>query len=314
MTTNNDDFPFPHVLRIEPASQCNLSCSHCPTGTVDMERTVMSETVFEKVLAEIELHKNQIKVIVLYHGGEPLLNKHFYSMVARIKEINPDFFLKTVSNGMALTLKHAKHVIDSGIDVIEFSLDGDSAQESQHIRVQSNTDKIVSNIKALIDLKAQLKMSKPDIYVSTTQFLRDKTQEDIPSEAPVPTWLRDTFKDEVAGYKSTYALQWPHMGDTGEYDFLRTEGDDGDECDHVVSTLTVRADGSIVPCCYDLTNKLEMGNILDQKLMEIWNGKKYRILRAAIESKKHISICKKCAVVKPPVYLIPKWSQKIVAI
>ena len=58
--------PLPHVLRIEPASQCNLSCSHCPTGTVDMERGIMGEIVFEKVLSEIYLHKDSIKVIVLY--------------------------------------------------------------------------------------------------------------------------------------------------------------------------------------------------------------------------------------------------------
>ena len=83
--------PLPRVLRIEPASQCNLACSHCPTGTVDMERGIMGEKVFEKVLSQIYLHKYSIKVIVLYHGGEPLLNRNFYSMVARIKDINNSF-------------------------------------------------------------------------------------------------------------------------------------------------------------------------------------------------------------------------------
>ena len=63
--------PFPRVLRIEPASQCNLACSHCPTSTIDMKRGLMTDDIFNKILSEIELHKNDIKAVVLYHGGEP---------------------------------------------------------------------------------------------------------------------------------------------------------------------------------------------------------------------------------------------------
>lgn len=310
MTTNNDEFlPFPRVLRIEPASQCNLSCSHCPTGTVEMTRSVMTEEIFERVLEEIEYHKNAIKVIVFYHGGEPLLNRNFYDMVAKVKKINSSFFVKTVSNGMALTLSHAKEILNSGLDVIEFSLDGESSEESQYIREQSNTAKIVKNIQALIDLKTQFNASIPEIYIATTQFLRDKTLIDIPEEAPVPRWLEETFNGKVSGFKSTFALQWPHMGDSGKYDFLTVNGQDSNECDHIINTLTIRSDGIVVPCCYDLTSKLEMGNIMKQSLNDIWNGRKYQILRHSIDNKKYISICAKCAVVRPPTYLIPKWTQ-----
>ena len=38
---------LPKVLRIEPASQCNLACSHCPTGTIEMARGIMTDQVFE---------------------------------------------------------------------------------------------------------------------------------------------------------------------------------------------------------------------------------------------------------------------------
>lgn len=307
MTISNVELlPFPRVLRIEPASQCNLACSHCPTGTVEMARSVMTEQVFEKVLEEIERHKAFIKVIVLYHGGEPLLNRNFYNMVAQIKVINDSFFVKTVSNGMALTLGHAKQIISSGLDMIEFSLDGESPDESQHVREKSNTQRIVKNIKGLIELKAIAGAIKPDIYIATTQFLRDKDQVNVLGEPPVPAWLEQMFEG-VSGFKSTYALQWPHMGDSGKFDFLTVGGYDSNECDHVINTLTIRADGSVVPCCYDLTSKLVMGNILDQSLTDIWNGRKYQILRRSIASKKYISICATCAVVRPATYLIPKW-------
>jgi radical SAM protein with 4Fe4S-binding SPASM domain len=301
--------PFPRVLRIEPASKCNLACSHCPTGTVDMDRGLMSRVVFDAVLSEIFIHKDAVKVIVLYHGGEPLLNNNFYDMVARIKDVNDKFFVKTVSNGMALTEKHAKDIIDSGIDLIEFSLDGISPDESQYIRVDSNTQRIINNIRCLIAIKKKCKSVKPEIYIATTQFLRDKNLTKIPNEPDVPAWLKQTFDSDVSGYKPTYALRWPHMGDSGKFDFFKPVGGiDGSECDHIVNTMTIRADGAVVPCCYDLTSKLVMGNLLEESLADIWNGEKYSILRESINAKTYSSICKTCAVVRPPVYLIPKWN------
>ena len=50
-----------------------------------------------------------------------------------------------------------------------------------------------------------------------------------------------------------------------------------------------------------------MGNILEDSLIDIWNGQKYLMLHESIKSKQYISICNTCAIVRPKVYLIPKW-------
>ena len=104
---------FPKVVRIEPASQCNLMCSHCPTGTIDMNRGLMKYEVFEKVLKEIKGYKDYVKVVVLYHGGEPLLNKTVFDMIEQLKEFKSDLFVKTVSNGMALNKKNSDKILNS---------------------------------------------------------------------------------------------------------------------------------------------------------------------------------------------------------
>jgi radical SAM protein with 4Fe4S-binding SPASM domain len=302
--------PFPRVLRIEPASQCNLSCSHCPTGTVDMDRGIMNSETFDNVLRNIKENKSFIKVVVLYHGGEPLLNKNFFKYINAIKKISPEIFIKTVSNGMALTESTVKKILNSELDAIEFSLDGLSAEESQHIRIKSKTSKVIKNVKYLIAEKINNKLVKPTISIATTQFVRNSDKERIPSEAPVPQWLFSEFGDSVS-YKSGFAMRWPHMGETVGFELLKTLGDESNECDHVISTMTVRSDGTVVPCCYDLTSKLNMGNVNSSSLLDIWNGKKYEMLRAAIGNRKFYSICSTCAVVTPPVYLIPTWAHEI---
>lgn len=295
---------LPKVLRIEPASNCNLSCSHCPTGTIEMERDVMSDQIFYKILNEIDIHKKDIKVIVLYHGGEPLLNKKFFDMVKEIRKISNDFFIKTVSNGMALNKINADKLIKSTINEIEFSLDGLSPTESENIRINSSSKRIINNILYLIDQKS-LVNSNLNINIVSTQFLNSNISNinDQIKKLKEPSWLKTIFKKNVK-YKTNFAMKWPHMSVSKNYKLKKTIGDDINYCDHVINTLTVRADGSVVPCCYDLTSQLVMGNIKFQSLSEIFNSKNYNSLRKSINDKKYKSICKDCNTVRPPIYLV----------
>jgi radical SAM protein with 4Fe4S-binding SPASM domain len=300
---------FPHVLRIEPASKCNLSCAHCPTGTIEIPRGIMSDEIFLRVLKDVKENQKFIKVIVLYHGGEPLLNKNFFKYIERLKSIKSDFYIKTVSNGMAINEKIADKILQSQLDLIEFSLDGNSALESEYVRRQSKTKKIVENIQLLIEKRNEIGNQKLKIAIVSTQFHRNKSAPPV-MPASVPKWLKEIFNDTVI-YSANYALKWPHMADIGEFDFLNTSGPDTNACDHVESTITVRSDGSVVPCCYDLTTQLPMGNIQNASLREIWSGNKYTELRNSISSGKFISICGDCATVKQPIYLVPKWHLKL---
>lgn len=268
---------FPHVLRIEPASNCNLGCSHCPTGTVDIPRGLMSDETFALILKNVEENKDYIKVIVLYHGGEPLLNKNFFQYVEHLRAINSNFYIKTVSNGMALTKTTVNRLLNSNIDLIEFSLDGISDKESEYIRRGSKTKKIINNIQLLINERKTNGLSRLKISITTTQFHRSKKAP--PNQPPeIPLWLRKIFEDNVQ-YSANYAIKWPHMDHSRDFDLLHTVGPHLNRCDHLESTITIRSDGTVVPCCYNLTTQLPMGNIHSSSLQNIWIGDAYKNLR-----------------------------------
>ena len=95
--------------------------------------------------------------------------------------------------------------------------------------------------------------------------------------------IRD-IKDTVF-YKPGYAILWPALEKSQLYDYINTDGHDSNECDHIILTITIRSDGSIVPCCYDLTSQLVLGNIYENSLSEIWDNKSYGELRDSIHSK-----------------------------
>jgi len=270
-----------------------------------MNRGVMSESIFDLVLEQLKENIDSIEIVVLYHGGEPLLNSRFYDMVEKIKSIKRSIFIKSVTNGMALNKKNAIRLIESGIDAIEISLDGSSAAESMTIRKNSITEKIIYNIKQLISLRSKMESSTPKISLATTQFMKSKDVFFPLQPATPPKWLIDEFGDSL-DFKATYGVRWPDMN-VFEYDLVTSPLEvNSKSCDHVINTITIRSDGDVVPCCYDLTSKLVMGNIERQSLRAIWEGDKYRRLRDSLVKGNLYSICRTCAVVTPPVYLIPK--------
>ena len=77
-------------------------------------------------------------------------------------------------------------------------------------------------------------------------------------------------------------------------------------CDDTFNTITVRSDGDVLACCYDLTGQNPMGNILKDDLLSIWNNTQYLDLRRSIEERSFNSLCSNCNVVQPNAYLIIK--------
>lgn len=295
---------IPSVIRIEPASQCNLACSHCPTGTIDMERGLMTENTFSIVVSELKKYVQHLSAVVFYHGGEPLLNKDVYSMIKEVRSLSPTLKLKIVTNGMVLNKKNSVKLIESGLDEIEVSLDGESAEESEAIRINSDSAKIIRNLKSLIRARKSLG-SKAIINLVTTQFLRSEDElNHLGSHvAAIPKWLEVIFGDDVH-YKPFIAMKWPHMKVSTDYRLMVGEGEDKNRCEHTYEALTIRANGEVVPCCYDLTSQLVMGNIFDQSLESIFNGEKYDKLRKSIDRQAYPELCSNCNKVRKPIYLI----------
>lgn len=299
--------PLPPVVRIEPASACNLRCTHCPTGVTKAPRTVMSEATFARILADLPTHIPPIRVAVLYHGGEPFLNRAFLSMSRRIKDLGISF-VKTVSNGMLIRPEMLSDIIESGLDAIEFSVDGESAAENDSVRVRSDFEKIVATVRALDEVN-QRKGGRLRILVATTQF---RKAGDLAIDRPVvlPDAIRRAFGSAAdrLEFKVTWALQWPSGDPRHGYDIYWDDrnADTARSCSLLHDTLTIRADGTVVACCYDLTTMSNLGNINESSLVEIWNGERFRCFREAFSAGRYPKLCKGCAVVTGNKYLVPK--------
>lgn len=305
---------FPGVIRIEPSSLCNLRCIHCPTGTTQSSQSVsrglMDSSTFDIIMQNICDNIHEIRVVVLYHGGEPLINRDFPAMIKKIKDLGISY-VKTVSNGILLKDELIKEICESGLDAMEFSLDGISFKQNDVIRRGCNGKLVVEKIKEFIDFKKKNAFVKPQIFISTTQFL--KSTENFNIDSQVPKYLLDAFSNEIRNndltFKTTLAMRWPDMN-VDEKIFSVSHDVNGSQiqnyCDHINDTVTIRWNGDIVPCCYDLTSKIILGNIHENNLITIWNNEKYLRLRKSIQEKKFYPMCDECNTVKQHRYLVMK--------
>lgn len=267
----------------------------------------MSDAVFNRMVSEIKSNKN-VDVVVLYHGGEPFLNKNIFHMIKVVKKLGVRF-VKTVTNGMMITEDMIVPILKSGIDSIEFSLDGNSPEENDFLRRGCDYRKVVATIKSMLIQKDKLKLALPDIYVANTQI---PTRENVKEYKNVatPEHLLKEFADFGGKvlFKNTFMYKWPGFECPEQYEPLPSaivKRDTG-YCNHVVEVTTIRWNGDVVPCCFDIVSEYVVGNIMRQSLLQIWNSEKYRSLRESIHNQMFGRLCKCCNEVMPQSYLVRK--------
>ena len=216
--------PLPRVIRIEPSSACNLRCIHCPTGTrKGLKRGVMSKSVYKKIVSELKNNKN-IDVVALYHGGEPFLNKNIFHMIRTFKRMGIRF-VKIVTNGTMIKENMVSRLLRSGIDSIEFSLDGNSPAENNKIRRGSSYQLVVSTIKAILIKKEELKLSIPEICIANTQIPTKRIFKD--GNITTPGFLKKEFSGFMGKivFKNTFMIKWPGFILQKWYEMLQRKQD-----------------------------------------------------------------------------------------
>jgi radical SAM protein with 4Fe4S-binding SPASM domain len=266
----------------------------------------MLPATFERIVSEVAANVPPIRVAVLYHGGEPLLNKRFPLMARRIKETGIAF-VKTVTNGMLIREDSADALVTCGLDAIEISLDGETPEENDRVRRRAKSERVLNAIRLLLEARKKSN-SSVKLVVATTQFVKGEWSIDQP--APVPRWLRSAFgpSEDAIEFKGTWAMQWPSNQPSCGYDLLHDDRPrlQQPSCSLLQDTITIRWDGTVVACCYDLTTLSNLGNVNHKSLADIWSCDEFTAFRQQFYSGRFPSLCQNCGVVTGEKYLLRK--------
>lgn len=80
-------------------------------------------------------------------------------------------------------------------------------------------------------------------------------------------------------------------------------------CSMSTSYVKIEPDGRVFPCCRGPA-ELEMGNVNEQPLSEIWNGAKYRTFRRRMQEKDYPEVCRTCDVLTANPNFNKRWLQQ----
>ena len=290
---------FPPVIRFEVAAACNLECIHCPVGQGQhrSRKKYMDRNLFDKIVDEAK--DEDVRAAILYHGGEPFLNKDIFYMIRECK--SHIGFVKTISNGMLMDEDMMHEITSSGLDVIEFSLDGISPEQNDFIRKGCFYSEVVRNIRKLISLKIKNNSQLPEIWIANAQFFDPKNP-----DMKTPECLRTSFlgMESHISYKFTHIMQWHGFNLGSNYIAVKTPIHEVDECDELMNVMTIKTDGEVALCCYDLIGQHIMGNINNNNVVGIWNNERFSALREKFKKHEYPSFCTNCTVLRPGSHLI----------
>ena len=294
----------PILLNIEPTSACNLRCPLCPTGREELGRPTcfMPLDMFKQCIDELGSTLMEIGVA---NYGEPMLHPDIFEMLAYAKAACPTVFM--ASNAHFLNEESARKLVESGLDRVWISFDGTDQATYETYRVRGDLEKVREGVTTLLAQRKALGRTNPYIEL---QFLVMKHNEDqmetfreqakaIGADGCVIKPVSFNVADwDDADTRETFGRFFPTLE---EYQVYRREGDDWkwkrDELDFCTApwrTMTVLADGNIVPCCRDPHGHYVMGNVADG-VLNVWNGAKFQAFRKAMTEKRDsMPICRVC--------------------
>jgi radical SAM protein with 4Fe4S-binding SPASM domain len=308
----------PLFLQVEPTILCNLECTFCINPFLPRQRTNLSLANFERVLSQVP----SATKVSLVGIGESFMNKELWSIIRMAKARGVQ--IGTTSNGTFLTDRLVRDILDSGLDWLNFSIDGATKATYEKLRPGAEFEKVLANIRRVVAALGE--RPRPELAV---WFLsNDENLHELPDMVELvrslgirslntqgvhywghPDWHEravraNALDDLVAVLRETQRraadagiqFQWLNFPDRNA---ART-------CKWPWKGAYITSDGFVTPCCENGSDpmRINFGNVFEQPFAEIWNSPRYQGFRRELQSERsRPSICVDCPSYHRPITL-----------
>lgn len=301
-------------MDIEPTTGCNFRCTMCEVSQPGYIKKNMNLDTFEKI---IQQNKQLIK-IRLQGLGEPFVNTNFIKMIkiAEKYHIKVDF----VTNGSLLNETNIKKLISlNNLNIMYVSIDGSSSNVFEKIRVGSNFNQIIKNLKNFSEINSLNNKKIKSKVMMLVQKLNYSEIEEVIKLSKFLGFEGIDFQVKLTGFgnkklEKNNSLQ--QVNTTGSenifnilYNFEKKYASknfvfniiknnlftEKNKCNYPWQRPFVDTNGFVVPCCMIANSKIiNFGNIHEQDFKNIWKNIKFKIFRKSILEHKLHDFCKTC--------------------
>jgi radical SAM protein with 4Fe4S-binding SPASM domain len=256
----------------------------------------MKTDFFSKVIDE--MHQKLI-YLIFYFQGEPYINPKFLDMVnyAHKKGI----YTITSTNGHFLDQENARKTIASGLDRIIISLDGATQDVYQQYRKEGTLATVVEGARNLVEAKKNAGSSTPHIVFQMLVVKPNEHQID-----DVKKLAREIGVDEVK-LKTAQVYDYsagndliPTIAKYSRYyednkGTWHVKNELRNQCWKLWHACVITWNGLVVPCCFDKDATHQLGDLRQNKFLDIWKGNAYQQFRKdLLKGRDKIDICTNC--------------------
>lgn len=295
--------PEPYVFNIETTSFCNMKCVFCQR-TTDMQRPIehMSMETFKKLIAQMSarsendykewqkfvdnnlrneknpsennLYYDVLSKSVTLHGfGEPLLDPMLPERVSMLTNAGIESYFS--ANPCNIKLDFIEKLFDAGMGYIKFAIDALDDNRAKELRGRlADFTKSYDNICRVLELKK--KMHAKTVIIMTMLDTSGNMGPDSEAQRFLDLWKGK----DVYAYVKSLDNQW--LLSQKNRDDIKSDNRSHyakQYCEFPWLSVTILADGSVVPCTQDINATWTFGNVNKQSLKEIWGSEKYMKFR-----------------------------------
>jgi len=286
----------PRSIQIECTTRCNLKCTMCEIsywsekgGNLELEK-----------LERMVRHLPRLRRVDLTGIGEALMNREFFGALELLK--SRGIYVTLNDNFTMMTEKHARRIIELGVDQILLSLDGATKETFEAIRVGADFDKVVANTRRLIELKREMGKKRPEVKINSV--VATSNYHEMPGIVEIAHDLGVGMVSfvNVIVFEETTGLDTASVGNPLETKIRETLARARElgilvkielfdklpvgRCDFPWKRNFVTYDGHVHPCCYTtqtgdraVQNRRSFGNLVERPFAEIWKGDLYASFR-----------------------------------
>jgi MoaA/NifB/PqqE/SkfB family radical SAM enzyme len=237
---------------------CNASCVHCPTNkkSFHMPHGRMSESLFEKII--IGLHDGGFKGEIFFGlFAEPLEDPLLLDRTKLIKKLLPESPVSIATNGALFDpIKHAD--IFDFVDHIAVHVEAIDPAVYNYLMHPLKAERVLPKIRSMI---GTAKQKNRDVLSITTPVHKGNIAE---------VRAISVFCHEF-GLHSNFTALSSRAWEGGIYPKLAI-APTGGLCrpTTMVTSMFIDFDGLVLPCCYDFSRSLPLGNLTHQTFDEVF--------------------------------------------
>jgi radical SAM protein with 4Fe4S-binding SPASM domain len=280
---------YPYIYQIEVTERCNLQCPMClnkeMTNKQDLKMDLLDIIIENDYLRDTPYTELQM-------SGEPILHPNLLEIIYKIRSTGT---MVGMSSNLAKKIDSKLLKTYNSLDSLTISFDVFDKELYEVSRYPNKWESFLSNFEFLMEhvspnvlvfvqllysdwTKEKFKESKDKLYdfLIKNDFLKDNI---------IIRYVDDCFIEQREDSSSFYV---------GKKGF----------CINPFLSVSIKADGIVVPCCFDFKKELPLGNLYNTKLEDIWNGDKMQLLRDQHLGKEFLpEKCRKCYY-RSPIRLI----------